>query len=163
MPQKYPTLIHERVEMCRQGTNDKTICRVSSGWVVIGDVQFLGGYCLLLADPVVPSLNDLNCDIRIKFMHEMSVLGDILLEVTHASLINYEILGNAEHALHAHLFPRYKDEPDEFKRRPAWMYDKDYRASITFDRERDSDFMKSVADGFRQRNLIIEQGAAPNP
>lgn len=46
--------------MARAGTNPYVICRMRSGWLVIGDVQPLPGYCLLLADPVVPSLNDLS-------------------------------------------------------------------------------------------------------
>ena len=53
------TLIHERVEQCRAGTNKTAICRVASGWVVLGDVQFLVGYSLLLPDPVVLDLNSL--------------------------------------------------------------------------------------------------------
>ena len=48
-------LITERVALARNGANDKVICRLASGWAVMGDVQFLPGYCLLLPDPVVPS------------------------------------------------------------------------------------------------------------
>ena len=59
------TLIHRRVEEARQGINPAVICRVPSGWVVLGDVQFLHGYSLLLPDPVVPSLNALLL-IRVK-------------------------------------------------------------------------------------------------
>ena len=40
-----PTLIHQRVRDCNLGTYPKAIGRVSSGWVVAGDVQFLPGYC----------------------------------------------------------------------------------------------------------------------
>jgi hypothetical protein len=29
---------------------------MESGWAVFGDVQVLNGYCLLLPDPVVPTL-----------------------------------------------------------------------------------------------------------
>ena len=35
------------------------LCRMESGWAVFGDVQVLNGYCLLLPDPVIPTLNDL--------------------------------------------------------------------------------------------------------
>jgi hypothetical protein len=45
-------MIADRVELARRGANDAVICRLRSGWAVIGDVQFLPGYCLLLADPV---------------------------------------------------------------------------------------------------------------
>ena len=45
--------------------------------------------------------------------------GDALLEVTDAYRINYEILGNSDAALHAHIIPRYKNEPDEKRKYPA--------------------------------------------
>ena len=48
-------LIAERVAAAQAGTNAFVITKVRSGWVVIGDVQFLPGYCVLLADPVVPT------------------------------------------------------------------------------------------------------------
>jgi len=56
------TLIHERVELAKQGLSSQVICRLQSGWAVLGDSQFIAGYSLLLADPVVPSLNDLAPD-----------------------------------------------------------------------------------------------------
>jgi diadenosine tetraphosphate (Ap4A) HIT family hydrolase len=94
-----------------------------SGWAVIGDVQFLPGYCLLLPDPVVPSLNDLRDEERVLFLSEMAVIGDAILEVTQANRINYEILGNSEPELHAHIFPRFVDEPAERRKMPVWFYD----------------------------------------
>jgi len=47
------TIIHERVDMTQAGTNLTVICRMPSGWAVLGDIQFLRGYSLLLPDPVV--------------------------------------------------------------------------------------------------------------
>lgn len=61
-------LISDRVLLARNGANDTVICRMASGWAVMGDVQFLPGYCLLLPDPVVPSLNDLDTDARIAYL-----------------------------------------------------------------------------------------------
>ena len=52
-----PTLIHRRVESARGDANPAVICRMRSGWAVLGDTQFLRGYALLLADPVVQNLN----------------------------------------------------------------------------------------------------------
>ena len=46
--------------MARKGRNPYVICRMPSGWLVIGDVQPLPGYCVLLADPVVESPNALD-------------------------------------------------------------------------------------------------------
>jgi hypothetical protein len=50
---------------------------------------------------------------------DMVGLGDVLLELTGALRINYEILGNLEPALHAHLFPRYASEPDGLRQGPS--------------------------------------------
>jgi diadenosine tetraphosphate (Ap4A) HIT family hydrolase len=50
-------------------------------------------------------------------------VGDALLHVTEAYRINYEILGNSEPELHAHIVPRYLSESDELRPRPPWAYD----------------------------------------
>ena len=115
------TLIHQRVRDCNLGLYPKAIGRVSSGWVVAGDVQSLPGYCLLLPDPVVPDLNALDHKARKTFLFEMSVIGDAILAVTGAVRINYEMLGNIEPALHAHLFPRRNDEPEALRLKPVWF------------------------------------------
>lgn len=148
-----PTLIHRRVEEARQGTNPTVICRVPSGWVVLGDVQFLRGYCLLLPDPVVPDLNALPMEQRIGFLQDMTILGDALLQVTGAIRINYEILGNSEAALHAHLFPRYVTEPEEKRLKPVWFYD--WQSAPLFDLKRDQPLMDKIAAAIKQHQKII--------
>ncbi len=117
------TLIHQRVEQARAGQNPTVLARLQSGWAVIGDVQILNGYCLLLPDPVVPTLNDLTLPARELFLREMTILGDAILAATGAARINYEILGNSDQALHAHVIPRYAAEPDEYRTGPVWFYD----------------------------------------
>ena len=62
------TLIHKRVELARDGFNPYVICRLRSGWAVLGDSQFIPGYSLLLPDPVVPSLNALSKEERTQFL-----------------------------------------------------------------------------------------------
>ena len=114
-------LIEERVARAREGTNPFVIARMASGWLVIGDVKPLPGYCLLLADPVVPSLNHLDAQERLIFLNDMAVVGDALLNVTGCARVNYEIWGNAEPALHAHIMPRYDSEPTDKRHRPACM------------------------------------------
>jgi diadenosine tetraphosphate (Ap4A) HIT family hydrolase len=96
---------------------------MASGWVVMGDVQFLPGYCLLLPDPVVSGLNDLQGEARLKYLSDMATIGDAVMAVTGAYRINYEILGNVEPELHAHVFPRFTSEPDERRRAAVWYYD----------------------------------------
>jgi diadenosine tetraphosphate (Ap4A) HIT family hydrolase len=145
------TLIHRRVEAARAGTNPTVISRMPSGWAVLGDVQFLRGYSLLLADPVVPDLNSLDRERRLQFLQDMAILGDALLEVTRACRINYEILGNTDAALHAHVFPRYATEPEELRKGPVWYYDRAYRLSIKFDAGRDKELMQQIAEAIQQR------------
>ena len=147
------TLIHKRVKECRNGTNPKAICRVHSGWVVIGDLQFLRGYSLILPDPVVADLNKLGPSERKTLFHEMSILGDALLEITGAVRINYEILGNLEPALHVHVFPRFDTEPETLRTRPVWFYDWDHAPA--FDPDRDAPVMQSIKAYLARAGIVV--------
>jgi hypothetical protein len=80
----------------------------------------------------------------------MVALGDVLLEVTGAQRINYEILGNAEPALHAHLFPRYDAEPEELRRRPVWFYD--WSQAPAFDPD-SATFVDAVRSALKRRGV----------
>jgi len=122
---------------------------MKSGWAVMGDVQFLQGYCLLLPDPVVPSLNDLTGQERTDFLHDMGLIGDAILEVTGAARINYEILGNTEPELHAHIFPRYPDEPEEKRRIPVWFYD--WKSAPKFDETEHGALKIKLTDAIQRR------------
>ena len=145
------TLIHQRVEAAQAGTNPTVICRMPSGWAVLCDVQFLRGYSLLLPDSVVVDLNALDKSKRAEYLLDMTILGDALLEVTGAYRINYEILGNLDPALHAHVVPRYITEPEEMRKGPPYLYDKDFRNSVKFDYKRDQELMKQIAESVRRR------------
>ena len=143
------TLIHRRVEEARQGKNPTVICRMPSGWVVLGDTQVSPGSSILLSDPVVPDLNALSLEDRVAFLRDMSMIGDALLEVAGAALINYEILGNTDRALHVHIVPRYADEPDEKRLRPIWL--SDTSSAPKFDPQRDKDLMQKLAQSIHSR------------
>ncbi|MCU1781050.1 HIT family protein [Pseudomonas sp. 14P_5.3_Bac1] len=136
-------LISHRVERARKGANDKVICRMASGWAVMGDVQFLPGYCLLLPDPVVASLNDLDANARATYLLDMARIGDALLAATDALRINYEILGNSEPQLHSHIFPRYSTEPDDKRTMPVWFYD--WKTAPPYAEEQHGDLRKKLA------------------
>ena len=109
----------------------------------MGDVQFLRGYCLLLPDPVVPHLNALTGEARTTFLRDMTAVGDAVLKLTQAVRINYEMLGNLEPALHAHIIPRFDDEPADLRTKPIWFYD--WSAGPAFDPGRDAGFMHALA------------------
>ncbi len=145
------TVVHERVELARAGKNPTVICRALSGWMVLADAQYLRGYSILLSDPIVPDLNALDLAGRAEFLRDMTILGDALLEVTGAYRINYAVLGNLDPVLHAHVIPRYPNEPEEFRAGPPWNYPKNYRDSIPFDFNRDQELIKQLAEAVKRR------------
>jgi diadenosine tetraphosphate (Ap4A) HIT family hydrolase len=126
------TLIHQHVHAAREGREPRVITRLYSGWVLFGEQQFVRGYALLLPDPVVPSLNALGAKERSQFLLDMTKVGDALLKVSGALRINYAIFGNVEPALHAHVVPRYLDEPEDMRAAHPWAYD--WNAAPVFDR-----------------------------
>ena len=90
---------------------------------MLGDPQITRGYCLLLPDPVVPDLNALTGAARSQFLEDMGRLGDAVLAATGAERINYEILGNVEPALHAHVIPRHASEDPALRTKAVWLHD----------------------------------------
>lgn len=115
--------IDRDVIAARAGGEPRVLARLPSGWAVFGAQQFVRGYLLLLPDPVVPQLNALEAAARAQFLADMARLGDALLRVTAAIRINYAIFGNVEPALHAHVIPRYADEPAAMRTAHPWVYD----------------------------------------
>jgi diadenosine tetraphosphate (Ap4A) HIT family hydrolase len=131
------TTIHRRVDALRAGGDPTFIARLASGWAVLGERQVLPGYCLLLPDPVVSSLNALAGANRAAFLTDMAALGDAVLAATHAVRINYAIFGNQDPALHAHVIPRYHDEPAPFATAQPWAYDWDHAPAFDAERHRE--------------------------
>jgi diadenosine tetraphosphate (Ap4A) HIT family hydrolase len=146
-----PDTIPERINTARAGTNPTLICRVPSGWVVLCDMQFLSGYCILLADPPVSSLNDLNRSLREAFLSDMTTVGDTLMEVTGAYRINFAIAGNTDPYLHAHIVPRYLAEPETLRKGLPWSYPQAHVDSIRFDLERDKMLMGQLRKAIQKR------------
>jgi diadenosine tetraphosphate (Ap4A) HIT family hydrolase len=136
------TSIHRRVDDLRAGSDPTFVARLASGWAVLGERQVLPGYCLLLPDPVVPTLNALAGGARAAFLADMAALGDAVLAVTGAIRINYAIFGNLDPALHAHVIPRYHDEPASLRTAQPWAYDWD--AAPAFDPEQHRDLRNSL-------------------
>ena len=112
---------NNRIESCKYGTNPTLITKLKSSYVVIGDTQFLPGYCVLLYKEKVSSLNDLDIEERKNFLSEMTLVGDAINELYKPYRINYEILGNLDEFLHAHIFPRYNWE-GEYRKKSVRRY-----------------------------------------
>lgn len=112
----------DRVGSAKRGENPTVLARMRSGFAVIGDTQFLPGYCLLLASPQVEHLSDLPFALRSVYLQDMSLLGEAIMRVCRPLRVNYEILGNYDRYLHTHLFPRYEWESRDRLEYPVWLY-----------------------------------------
>jgi diadenosine tetraphosphate (Ap4A) HIT family hydrolase len=119
----------DRIGSARAGTNPTVLAKLPQSYAVIGDAQFLPGYCVLLVDrPGIDRLSDLPRRERLEFLDSMDVLGQAVETACEAldpqfRRMNYEVLGNTDAYLHAHLFPRYEWEAPEHVGRPVWLYD----------------------------------------
>jgi diadenosine tetraphosphate (Ap4A) HIT family hydrolase len=136
------TAIHRRVNEARAGRDRTVLGRMASGWAVFGQQQFVQGYLILLPDPVVPDLNSLTPERRSQFLLDMSRLGDALMLTTGPVRINYAIFGNVEPALHAHVIPRYRTEPENMQTQHPWAYD--WSKGEVFDPEGMAPLVKSL-------------------
>lgn len=143
--------VSQQVKAARAGVEPALISQVPSGWVVLCTMQYLRGYCILLPDPVVPSLNDLIPERRASYLNDMSIVGDALLEVTGAHRINYAIMGNSDKVLHTHIVPRYLTEPDDFRLNTPWSYPQEIMNATLFEPDRDRDLMMQLNAAIRQR------------
>ncbi|MDQ2791695.1 MAG: HIT domain-containing protein [Actinomycetota bacterium] len=117
-----------RIASALRGQNPTVLAHLRQGFAVIGDVQWLPGYSLLLTDdPAVERLSDLPRPRRMAFLESMDRLGQAVEQACAAAdsafrRINLEILGNTDPFLHAHIWPRYDWEPPELVGRPVWLY-----------------------------------------
>jgi diadenosine tetraphosphate (Ap4A) HIT family hydrolase len=93
----------DRFKAIEQNTNPMVLTKMKSGYAVIGDTQFLPGYCVLLAYPRVSSLEELTFEQRGLFLQDMSLLGEAIQHVTSPLRMNYSIYGNSDDFLHAHV------------------------------------------------------------
>jgi diadenosine tetraphosphate (Ap4A) HIT family hydrolase len=129
----------DRVGSALAGTNPTVLRRLRAGFAVIGDVQHLPGYCVLITDtPGISQLIDLPPAEQSLFLEDMAVLGRTVAAVcrrrdTRFRRINLEIQGNTDAFLHAHVTPRFHWEPDDIVGWPAalhhWTERVDYQAS----------------------------------
>ncbi|MFC8501605.1 HIT family protein [Pedococcus sp. NPDC057267] len=118
----------DRIGAALRGENPTVLRRMPGGFAVVGDVQWLPGYCVLLTDdPQVQRLSDLPRGRRLEFLDSMARLGKAVERACgdidpEFRRVNLEILGNTDPYLHAHVWPRYGWEPPELVRKPVWLY-----------------------------------------
>lgn len=71
----------DRFGAIERGENPMVMARMKSGYAVMGDTQFLPGYCVLLAYPKVNSLEDLSEIDRNQYLADMGLLGRAIADV----------------------------------------------------------------------------------
>ncbi|MFD7923783.1 diadenosine tetraphosphate hydrolase [Streptomyces sp. NPDC059740] len=133
----------DRIGAALRGENPTVLRRLTSGFAVIGDVQFLPGYSVLLVDePDVQRLSDLPRAKRLSFLSDMDQLGEAVERACRRldpafRRVNLEILGNTDPFLHAW-------EPADVVGKPVWLYprerwsDKRFRLGPRHDALRDA-------------------------
>ncbi|MFD3518919.1 HIT family protein [Streptomyces sp. NPDC058653] len=118
----------DRIGTALRGENPTVMRRLTSGFAVIGDVQFLPGYSVLLVDePDVQRLSDLPRRKRLSFLADMDQLGEAVERACQRldpdfRRVNLEILGNTDPFLHVHVWPRFGWEPADVVGGPVWLY-----------------------------------------
>ena len=121
----------DRIGSALRGENPAVLRRLDAGFAVIGDVQFLPGYTVLLVDePGVERLSELPRAKRLAFLTDMDRLAEAVERACRRAdpafrRVNLEILGNTDGFLHAHVWPRYEWEPADLVRMPVWLYPRD--------------------------------------
>ncbi len=90
-------------------------------------------------------LTELDHEARAGYLTDMARIGEALRACTDRFRVNYEIVGNGDAALHAHLFPRFLDEPDQYRRAPVWAYPAQTRTGTLFDADTHGDLQRRLA------------------
>ena len=141
-----------RIQALREGRDPRFVARVASGWVVLAANGFRRGYCLLLADPLVPSLNDATPEVQASFLRDMARVGDAVRAATGAVRCNYGIYGNLDPFLHAHIVPRFADEPEDERTLPPLSLPLAVREdpATAFDADRDGELIERIREGMRE-------------
>ncbi|MCO8274507.1 diadenosine tetraphosphate hydrolase [Actinoplanes sp. TRM 88003] len=137
---------NDRIGAALRGDNPTVLARLEASFAVIGDHQFLPGYCVLLTDdPAVTCLTDLPRARRLAFLADMDLLGEAVTNVCQRfdsafRRVNFSILGNLDPYLHAHVQARYTWEPADMAKGPVWGYPRQTRlaAETALDRQHDA-------------------------
>ena len=67
----------DRIGAAERGENPTVFARMQSGLAVLGDSQFLPGYCVLLASPSVQHLSNLDAVARRALLSDLSDIAQM--------------------------------------------------------------------------------------
>lgn len=137
----------DRIGAAIRGENPMVLARMKSGFAVLGDYQYLPGYCVLLAYPQAGSLNELSPEDRKQYLFDMTLIGDAVMAACNPLRLNYSTLMNEDHYLHTHIHPRYDWEPDANCSRPVFLYPPEVRfsAAAAYSEEKHGEIKRRIA------------------
>ena len=94
----------------------------------------------------MPSLNDASPQVQAAFLRDMARVGDAVRAATGAVRCNYGIYGNLDPFLHAHVVPRFLDEPEAEQTLPPLSLPLAVRENpaTAFDPARDAELIESI-------------------
>lgn len=120
--------ICDRINMIKSGENPYFVKELETGYVVIGDNQHFYGYTLFLLKEHKTEPFQLDPQNKLKFLNEMSLVGEAVYKAFGAEKMNYELLGNGDAHVHWHLFPRKAGDIENYGNKgkgPVWWYPMD--------------------------------------
>lgn len=138
MPNSTSCRICQRIKKIVDGTNPYFVIELNTGYVVMGDYQFYKGYTVFLYKKHIGELHELDEDEKMLFLKEMSVVTEAVFKCFNPKKLNNELLGNTDHHLHWHIFPRHNNDPSPHE--PIWKTPKEVRC----------------ADEYKTENFIID-------
>ena len=147
----------DRIGSCVRGENPTLIAKMPSGFVVMGDYQFLPGYCVLLAYPQADSLNALSVAERSQYLLDTTFIGDAILQACTPLRINYQTMMNADAFLHTHIEARYAWEPEEYRRGPSWRYPVEQRCDpqYAYNEEHHGELKQKIAAALYTMGAVV--------
>ncbi|MFQ8582108.1 MAG: HIT family protein [Holdemania massiliensis] len=95
-----------RLRQIQRHENPNFVAELSTGYVVLGDDQYIRGYTLFLCKQHAAELFELDPQFQAQFLKEMVLTAEAAAAVFHAEKMNYELLGiGKSRHMHWHLFP----------------------------------------------------------
>lgn len=120
-------LICDRIGLIKANNNPFFVEELSTGFIVMGDHQFFKGYTLFLCKEHQQELHDLEPEFRQTYLWEMSIVAEAVFKAFRPKKLNYELLGNTDHHMHWHIFPRHENDP--LPNRTVWNINKEIRTA----------------------------------
>ena len=105
-----------------RGDDPAVIARLRSGWAVMGQRRCCAATVCCCRIPSC-RISTRSSARRATGSWRTRPARRAVLAATGALRINYAIFGNLEPALHAHVHPRYADEPEAMRTSNPWAYD----------------------------------------